>query len=603
MSRQTNGKTFGPGRQGSIAAVTIEHAIPVELSKGLMRPAVWLLTALVAMPLVLAVITVPRIEVSLLFLTQDRIWLAAAGMFLLALTVYQPVTPLNAVIRSCTASPERTLLLLVLLVFVIAFAGTFHIQLDYQRSRDELMAIFDAQIFSRGHLLEPVPAEWRNYNTALLPCFGLPVAEFAGWASSYLPGNAAFHALMSTLLMPQLANPLLAAIGVWHCFWLARTLWPERPDAALVAALLMATSTQMLFMAMTSFAMTGHMTLTLIWLRLFIRNDRIGHAGAIAVGFVATGWHQMVFHPLLAAPFVLNLLWTRRWAATAAYAIAYAAIGLFWICYWSWAAAASDMALITASGSSIVAFMLRIKELLENFSAVGILIMLLNMLRFIVWQNPLLLPLTCIALVTLRHAPLTMQLSAYGLYLTIAAMFILLPFQGHGWGYRYIHGYIGVVCLMAAYGWLRIVPASRRGQTAVWTPLAAACGFVALVLFPAQAVQVRNYIGPYANASAAIARADADIVVVDANRMFYGDDFVRNDPFLQNRPVTLHLMLLSNEQIKGLCDRGARVAVFGDTVGESYGVRLVGNGDRRPPALRELLMAQPCVRELRPLPR
>jgi hypothetical protein len=214
----------------------------------------------------------------------------------------------------------------------------------------------------------------------------------------------------------------------------------------------------------------------------------------------------------------------------------------------------------------------------------------------------LLLPLTCIAIVTLRHAPLAVRLAAYGLYLTIAAMFVLLPFQGHGWGYRYIHGFIGVVCLMAAYGWLRIVPAASLRRAAVWTPVAAACGFVAFVLFPAQAVQVRNYIAPYANASAAIARADADIVVVDANRMFYGDDFVRNDPFLHNRPVTLHLMLLSEQQIKGICDRGARVAVFNDAVGESYGVRLVGKGDRRPAALNQLLMAQPCVTALRPAP-
>jgi hypothetical protein len=46
--------------------------------------------------------------------------------------------------------------------------------------------------------------------------------------------------------------------------------------------------------------MTAHLTLNLIWLCLFLRNDKIGHGAAIAVGFLASGLHQLIFHPLVA---------------------------------------------------------------------------------------------------------------------------------------------------------------------------------------------------------------------------------------------------------------------------------------------------------------
>ena len=38
----------------------------------------------------------------------------------------------------------------------------------------------------------------------------------------------------------------------------------------------------------------------------------IGHAGAIAVGAVACGLHQIVFHPLFVAPFILHLWFHKR---------------------------------------------------------------------------------------------------------------------------------------------------------------------------------------------------------------------------------------------------------------------------------------------------
>jgi membrane associated rhomboid family serine protease len=64
---------------------------------------------------------------------------------------------------------------------------------------------------------------------------------------------------------------LLAALAVVAIFGVARRLWPARLDAALLSALLVATSLQVLVTSMTSYAMTAHLTLNLIWLWLFDR--------------------------------------------------------------------------------------------------------------------------------------------------------------------------------------------------------------------------------------------------------------------------------------------------------------------------------------------
>jgi len=65
-----------------------------------------------------------------------------------------------------------------------------------------------------------------------------------------------------------------------------------------------------------------------------------------------------------------------------------------------------------------------------------------------------------------------------GLVLTTAAMFVLLPYQGHGWGYRYLHGLLGSAVLLAAWTWdglLRgLSDRSRAGAGAAFAPAAPA---------------------------------------------------------------------------------------------------------------------------------
>ena len=53
-----------------------------------------------------------------------------------------------------------------------------------------------------------------------------------------------------------------------------------------------------------------------------------------------------------------------------------------------------------------------------------------------------------------------------------------------------------------------------------------------------------------------------DLVLIDDDGVQHGHDFVRNDPFLRNRPITLYVWFLEPGELEGLCSR-YRLALFG----------------------------------------
>ena len=195
--------------------------------------------------------------------------------------------------------------------------GTRYVTSDTPVSHDEIMATFDAAIVASGRLMAPIAPEWRSLSWALEPVFRLPVPGDVAWVSTYLPGNALIRGVLGIYLDTALVNALLVAVALLALAAIARQLWPGQGGLHLVVVLLAALSSQVLCMGMTPYAMTAHLALNLIWLWLFLRNSWASHTLAIATGFLATGLHQIVFHPLFAAPFILQLLLQRRWRIAA----------------------------------------------------------------------------------------------------------------------------------------------------------------------------------------------------------------------------------------------------------------------------------------------
>lgn len=504
------------------------------------------------------------------FHAQDAPWLLAIAVLLGGLVVlrFRASAPpgLSLILRH----PRIAVVVLSGFVLLCGIAGTDLVLDRYDFSRDEIQADFDATIFRAGMAVAPVDPEWQPFARALQPTFMRPVPEGRGFVSNYLPVSAGFRAAIGLLGDSAWTNPLLAALAVLAVFGVARRLWPDRPDAALISALLLATSSQVLVTAMTSYAMTAHLALNLLWLWLFLRNDRLGDSAAIGVGFLACGLHQIIFHPLFAAPFIMGSgSWRRRFAYLGSYAV----IGLFWIFYPKLALEWQGLA--AGSGTGNVGppqFVAQLTALLTSFGWDGIGLMLKNMLRLVAWQNPILLPLALLAYWSIRGNRGIARPLAAGIVLTLIAMFVLMPYQGHGWGYRYLHGLIGNLVLLAAYGWLSLSSRARPEETGTsWRVAAVSSGIAILVLLPAHAIQAHHFSMSYARASAAIEQAPTDLVFVDDRELVFGRDLVRNDPFLRNRPKVLSLTLLTETDILHLCSRYS-ISIFGRSQGDAVGI-------------------------------
>ena len=508
------------------------------------------------------------------FLREQDIWLLAglsAAIFVCPL-MWGPARRL-ARRAIWPLSARATLIGAAALVALIGWIGASLVFGGYPLSRDETLAGFGAAMISHGQAWAPVAPEWRAYAAALEPEFVRFTAGATLWQPAYLPVNAALRAIGGAVGLAALVNPVLAAISVVAVYAVARRLWPARPNLALTAAILLATSSQLLVTAMTPYAMTAHLAFNLAWLWLYLRGGRSGHTGALAVGFLATGLHQIAFHPLFAAPFVLQLWSERRWRLALTYTLAYAGICLFWLDYASLTLTLSGGAAPAATVGGIGGFGGQVAALIGGQRPPTVRTMAENLIRFMVWQNFLLAPLAALGCVAAVRAGGTLRALVAGIVLTTAAMCLLMPYQGHGWGYRYWQGLLGSFVLVATFGWGRLVDrladADRGAAGVLFAGAATAC---LLVEFPIEATMAHDFARPYASAWAAIRAAPSQLVFVDPRGGWYVDDLVRNDPYLVDHPLVLREQTLTLAQIRTLCGRYT-VSIFDAGDAADFGVR------------------------------
>ena len=495
------------------------------------------------------------------------VFLVAAG---LAFRTDAPSRPLGPVSRR--RALQGAAIAMIIACCIIA-AGASLVYRHFGLAMDEFMAEFDARILAGGKLLASVAPDWRAYVPALQPIFRLELPENAYWSSLYLPMNAAIRAVFVLLGTPASEGVVLAGVAILALFGVARRLWPDRPDAALVGVLLLVCSSQFLITAMTPYSMTAHLALNMVWLWLFLRDTRTSHAAAAGIGFVACGLHQVVFHPLFAAPFVLSLAMARRWKLASWYGAAYAVSGLFWILYWSFVLRAANVPMARSADVGIGFLVERIASIVD-LSPSGVFLMGLNLMRFLAWQSPLAIPLAMVGLFAAQKRNGTLVSLVAGMALTLIAMLVLMPFQGHGWGYRYLHGFLGGLSLMAAQGWIALTDRGVGASRTAGLAFAANVAVALVVLLPWRAEQVHAFVTPYASAVAAIERTDADVVLVDPTDIWYGEDLVRNDPFLRARPKVLSLPRLDEARLTELC-RHNDVRIFDRAAAQPLGIRIV----------------------------
>lgn len=481
-----------------------------------------------------------------LFLRQD---IAVVLLIMVCVTFFRggkPVAPVGA--KRGTRWLDHGAAPWAMASAIILFCWLGHVWLlgGHDLTRDEQMANFDAALLASGRLFAVIPDDWRPYAEALNQTFMLPIAQQGAWASNYLPGNAVMRALFDMGGAAAFTGPVMTGIGAIALWSIARRLWPDDAGTRWLVLLLYAGSSQVITIGMTAYAMPAHLALNLVWLALFLRGGW-AHGGAILAGALATGLHQPIFHPLFVAPFLIGLVVARRWRLAALYGGAYAVIGLFWLSWPLLVAHAASGGVASAMAGEQLSYIDRIGMLLSDIGPASISLMAMNLLRFIAWQHLLLLPLLVGGVALAWRAPLVRPLAA-GIGGTILVIGILLAYQGHGWGYRYLHGLIGSACIIAGHGWaalprLRADPRiARLGH-----------GLSFAVLIPLHLWMVASFTRPYADADRAIAKINADVVVIDDTAVAFGADLVINRPDLDNRPIRLMASALTPFETAAIC--------------------------------------------------
>lgn len=485
-----------------------------------------------------------------LYREHEPVFLALMVAFAIGVAVYarripEPDLPSRDA-RVITADWNGAqLTVLTFLVFAITAIGSRLVMHAFPLAMDEWVAALQARVFAAGKLVAPVPHDWRQFARALTPVYVAYDPDQQVWMSEYLPVYSALRALLVGVHADGLLNPALAAVSVPLTYACARRMWPADRSRAWIAVALLVTSSQFLFMSMTGYAMPAHLCLDLLWLYLFLREDRAGWAVAPFVGVLAVGLHNRFPHALFVAPFLLKLVIEKRWGWVAYFGVVYSVGVAGW---YAW-------------NQSIPSSLPAGARFAEVFTLPGSLMVAVQTLSFTVmltWQTPLLAVLLLLAAASWRTWSGTERALAGSVVLSFGFFFLFPSTQGHGWGYRYTYPVLGNMVLLGTGG--AVALAHALGGLTTRRLLTVSCLLTLFVQVPVRGWQIEHFVRPFARLHEYIAHLDADVVIIDPSASWYGLDLVRNDPFAQHGPRLMSAGYLRPQ------DKRALAARFGDRV-------------------------------------
>jgi hypothetical protein len=402
-------------------------------------------------------------------------------------------------------------------VFLVAWSGSYLILGSFPLSMDEFNAVFQSRIFATGRLAAPIPDAWVSYVDAIRPTYVTFLPQERSWLSGYLPAYAALRAPFTGLGIDSLVNPLLGAASIIALTAVARRIRPDQPWYALLAPAILALSPQFLLTSMSWYAMPAHLLLNLLWLYLFVRGDRTSLALAPWLGIVAIGLHNPFPHALFAIPFLIALLIQRRWLVLSYFGVVYVLGAMVWLAWLGYALGPTN-----ASAARDAFGLPGIWQALNQFAGASLVFS---------WQTPACALGVALAVVGMPYLrPIERQLAA-GIMLALVFYAFFAPSQGHGWGYRYIYGSLGGIALLGSAGMIRL----KQRLTFNAFRRVAVCSIALTVglQIPLRFSTARSFTGDFRTMSNALGASRSPAVVVDASRVWYGTDLIRNDPFLK----------------------------------------------------------------------
>jgi hypothetical protein len=461
--------------------------------------------------------------------TYEPLQLIAVGCFFL-------LTPLVFQLGAGVFRPSlqgrvaiRSAALLSVLVFLLVAALRHWVYLDYDVCIDEALPTFQSESFLQGHLRGIIPSEWLPFaQAAALPFVTVDPATKT-WGPGFLPLHSLLRTPAAWFGLDGYMNAVLLALNIYAFYFLLREIWPLHPSRAWIGCLLFAVHPQVIVTCMSSFAMETHALAMTLWLMLYLSRRRWLFLLTPWAGILCMGVHQPHIHLIMAAPFVLRLLLDRRFADFFYFCAVYLIGCVLWLSFLS-----LIRPNVAASGPL---FQFGLEPGLQMIVQAANLGLLLS------WSPPLLSLLFLGVIINgwCRRPFIADCLLACAL---LFGFYIAWPFsQGHGWGYRFTYPAIPLAVIIGVQGLASLRLAVGPGRLVA--PLAWSLAFTLLFQLPVRCWQVERFVSTHRNVYQTIIATPGEAVLVEDRRIWYGTDFIRNKPFLDNRPIIISDATLS----------------------------------------------------------
>ena len=338
----------------------------------------------------------------------------------------------------------------VIVFAVFAFAARLVYQ-GFPLAMDEYAPLLQARIFAHGDIAITYPPELldRMVVPGFQGTFILVNHETGQAVSAYWPGLALLMTPFALFGGEWLLNPLLGAAGLWLIGDLARQA-SGRDEARGWAMLAALACPQYTVNALSFYAMSGLLTLNLLFLWLLLRPGWKPAMLAGVVGSIALVLHNPVPHALFALPVGIWLVFdkTRR-QQLLPLAIGY--LPLIALLLFGWLVLTDSMGLRpaahAATNTPLVQLWIQKLQAIFVLPSTGLLTVRSYALwKTLIWTAPGLLLAACI----IRPRTPIQKILLAAFILTFAFYFFIPFDQGHGWGYRYLHPAWALVPIAAA---------------------------------------------------------------------------------------------------------------------------------------------------------